>query len=110
MSNFLFQTVLDTGKDIIDREIRLNNSFLKVSIFKIQAHKIVCSIIRDLYNPEVRNDEIVKRTRFIITENLETVQKIAYLLGENASRTETGLNSILEILKENQDDQEDLSY
>lgn len=106
----LFQTVLDTGKDIIDREIRLNNSFLKVSIFTIQAHKIVCSIIRDLYNPEVRNDEIVKRTRFIITENLETVQKIAYLLGENASRTETGLNSILEILKENQDDQEDLSY
>lgn len=106
----LFQTVLDTGKDIIDREIKLNGCFLKVSIFTIQAHKIVCSIIRDLYNPEVRSDEIVKRTRFIITENLETVQKIAYLLGENASKTESSLNSILEILKENQDDQEELSY
>lgn len=106
----LFQTVLDTGKDIIDREIRINGSFLKVSIFTIQAHKIVCSVIRDLYNPEVRNDEIVKRTRYIIRENLETVQKIAYLLGENASRTETSLNSILEILKENQDDPEILSY
>ncbi|MFN3554779.1 MAG: [Fe-Fe] hydrogenase large subunit C-terminal domain-containing protein [Bacteroidales bacterium] len=106
----LFRTVLDTGKDIIDREIRLNGSFLKVSIFTIQAHKIVCSVVRDLYNPEVRNDEIVKRTRSIITENLETVQKIAYLLGENASRTETSLNSILEILKDNQDDPESLSY
>lgn len=106
----LFQMVLDSGKDIIDKEIRLNGSFLKVSIFTIQAHKIVCSIMRDLYNPEVRNDEIVKRTRSIITENLETVQKIAYLLGENASRNETGLNSILEILQNQQDDPEILSY
>lgn len=106
----LFQMVLDSGKDIIDKEIRLNGSFLKVSIFTIQAHKIVCAIMRDLYNPEVRNDEIVKRTRLIITENLETVQKIAYLLGENASRNETGLNSILEILQNQQDDQEVLSY
>jgi len=106
----LFQTVLDTDKDIIDREIRLNGSFLKVSIFTIQAHKIVSAIVRDLYNPEVRNDEIVKRTQLMITENLETVQKIAYLLGENASRTETSLNSILEILKDNQDDAQRLSY
>lgn len=106
----LFQSVLDTGTDIIDREIRVNGSFLKVSIFTIQAHKIVSAIIRDLYNPEVRNDEIVKRTQVMITENLETVQKIAYLLGENASRTETSLNSILEILKENQDDAKSLSY
>ena len=66
--------------------------------------------MRDLYNPEVRNDEIVKRTRLLITENLETVQKIAYLLGENASRTETGLTSILEILQNQQDDPEILSY
>ncbi|HQB79336.1 MAG TPA: hypothetical protein PLJ52_13415, partial [Tenuifilaceae bacterium] len=91
-----FSLVLRTGKDIIDRDVKLNDHLLKVSVFSVQQHKIVCAIVRDLYIPEVRSDEVVRRTRFIIKENLETVQKIAYLLGENASRTETMLNSILE--------------
>jgi len=91
-----FSLVLRTGKDIIDRDVKLNGHLLKVSVFSVQQHKIVCAIVRDLYIPEVRSDEVVRRTRFIIKENLETVQKIAYLLGENASRTETMLNSILE--------------
>lgn len=103
----MFDAVMASGKDILDREVRINGNFLKVSVFTVQAHKIVCAIVRDLYNPEVRNDEIVKRTRSIIKENLATVQKIAYLLGENASRTETTLNSILEILKDDQHDEEE---
>lgn len=100
----LFEQVLTTGKDLIDKEFRLNNRLLKVSVFSVQAHKIVCAIARDLYNPEVRSDEVVKKTRSIITQNLETVQKIAYLLGENASKTETSLNSILEILTQFDDE------
>jgi iron only hydrogenase large subunit-like protein len=92
----LFSSVLSTGKDIMERDVRFSDKFFKVSIFTVQKHKIVCAIMRDLVVPEVRNDEIVKRTQKVIQENLETVQKIAYLLGENASRTETMLNTILE--------------
>ncbi|MFP4065653.1 MAG: [Fe-Fe] hydrogenase large subunit C-terminal domain-containing protein [Bacteroidales bacterium] len=100
----LFEQVLTSGKDLLDKEFKLKNRLLKVSVFSVQTHKIVCAIARDLYNPEVRTDEVVKRTRSIITENLGTVQKIAYLLGENASKTETSLNSILEILTQNDDE------
>ncbi|TVQ16675.1 MAG: Fe-S cluster protein [Bacteroidetes bacterium] len=100
----LFDQVLTVGKDLLDKEFKLKNRLIKVSVFSVQAHKIVCAIARDLYNPEVRTDEVVKRTRSIITENLGTVQKIAYLLGENASKTETSLNSILEILTQNEDE------
>ncbi len=100
----LFDQVLTVGKDLLDKEFKLKNRLIKVSVFSVQAHKIVCAIARDLYNPEVRTDEVVKRTRSIITENLGTVQKIAYLLGENASKTETSLNSILEILTQNDDE------
>lgn len=92
----LFSSVLSTGKDIMERDVRFNDKLFKVSIFTVLKHKIVCAIMRDLIVPEVRNDEIVKRTQKVIQENLETVQKIAYLLGENASRTETMLNTILE--------------
>jgi iron only hydrogenase large subunit-like protein len=96
----LFLMVLTTGRDIIDRDVDVSGKKLKVSIFTIQAHKIVCAIMRDLSNPDVRSDEILTRTRSVIKENLETVQKIAYLLGENASRTETILNSIMELYSE----------
>lgn len=92
----LFSSVLSTGKDIMERDVRFSDKIFKVSIFTVLKHKIVCAIMRDLVVPEVRNDEIVKRTQTVIRENLETVQKIAYLLGENASRTETMLNTILE--------------
>lgn len=92
----LFSSVLNTGKDIMERDVRFNDKLFKVSIFTVLKHKIVCAIMRNLVVPEVRNDEIVKRTQTVIQENLETVQKIAYLLGENASRTETMLNTILE--------------
>lgn len=100
----LFEQVLSSGKDLLDKEFKSKNHLLKVSVFSVQTHKIVCAIVRDLYNPEVRTDEVIKRTRSIITENLETVQKIAYLLGENASKTETNLHSILEILIQNEDE------
>lgn len=97
----LFSTVLSTGSNIIDRDVKYNSHFLKVSVFTIQVHKTVCAIIRDLTKPDVRSDEILTRTKSVIKENLQTVQQIAYLLGENASRTETMLNSITDLYKEN---------
>lgn len=92
----LFSSVLSTGKDILERDVRSDDKIFKVSVFSVLKHKIACGIMRDLIVPEVRNDEIIKRTQKVIEENLETVQKIAYLLGENASRTESMLNTILE--------------
>lgn len=95
----MFAQVIESANDIIDRDVRVGSRQLKVSIFSIQPHKIVGAIIRDLNNPEVRSDEIISRTRAVIKENLETVQQIAYLLGENTSKTETALHSIVELFQ-----------
>ena len=38
---------------------------------------------------------MVKNARKVIHKNLETVQKIAYLLGENAGENEVILNEII---------------
>jgi len=56
---------------------------------------VVGGIIRDLYAPEVRKEEVIGRARDVIKENLQTVQQIAFLLGESASKTEKILNSII---------------
>jgi hypothetical protein len=49
-----------------------------------------------MYLPEVRKEEVINRVTEVIDENLDLVQKIAFLLGEGAAKTERMLNSIIE--------------
>jgi len=92
----LFSSVLKSGKDIVEKDIRENNRLMHASIFTIQKHRVVCGLFRDMYAPEVRRDEVIRRTKTVIKENLSTVQQIAFLLGENASKTEAMLHSIVD--------------
>lgn len=92
----LFESVLRTGEQIVDREEPIRGRLLKISIFTIVPHQLVCAIARDLFQTDVRGDEVVNRTRELIARNLETVQKIAFLLGESASYTESELNAIIQ--------------
>ncbi len=94
-----FQTVLQTGQDLLNKDTQLGNSILNVSVFTIKKNKVVGGIIRDLTTPEVRREEIINRAQTVIRENLLTVQQIAFLLGESASKTEKILNSIIEAQK-----------
>lgn len=92
----VFSTVLQSGQDVLDRDVEYGTSIFNVSVFTIKRNQVVGGIVRDLITPEVRKEEVIKRARNVIKENLETVQQIAYLLGESASNTEKTLNSIIE--------------
>jgi len=94
----MFTTVLNTGNDLIDKDIIENKLTFDLSVVSIQKHKIVCGILNDMHQPGIRQQEILKRTRNVIHENLATVQKVAFLLGENAAHTEAMLNTIAESL------------
>ena len=37
----------------------------------------------------------MRRIKQVVRENMATVQKVAYLLGENAARTEAMLNAVV---------------
>jgi iron only hydrogenase large subunit-like protein len=95
----LFSSALSTGVDNLERDIRYGNKMLHVSIFSIHKHKIVGAIVRDMSQPYIQREEVVNRAKTVNRKNLETVQKIAYLLGENASETEEMLNSIVEFYR-----------
>ncbi len=95
----LFETVLHSGEDIPNRDVEVGDSILNISVFTIKKNKAVGGIIRDLTAPEVRREEVIKRARDVIRENLKTVQQIAFLLGESAAKTEKTLNSIIEAQK-----------
>lgn len=104
----LFQTVLETGSDIVGKELNFNNTVLLFSIFTIEKERIVGGIFRDITEPWVRKEQVVNKAREVIKKNLSTVQKIAYLLGENAAESEVILNGIIESFSTNKiDDIED---
>lgn len=95
----LFNNVFSTNENILNRDIYIDERFLNLSIFVIRKDKIVGAVIRDMYSPEVRKEEVIKRVNDVIDKNLEMVQKIGFLLGEGASETEQMLNSIVELYK-----------
>ncbi len=79
----------------VEQEVRMKGRLLQVSVFGIEAHRLAGVMIGSLQLSGGLSDEMIRRTRQAMRENLATVQQIACLLGENASRTEAVLNAIV---------------
>lgn len=90
-----FKSVLESGEDILEKDFQMNNRIIHGSIFTIEEYRIVGGVFQDVTNPSMQRDRIIGKTKEVIEKNLETVQKIAYLLGENASETQVVLDSII---------------
>lgn len=88
--------ILASGEEMLERDIRYNENLLHVSVVTLYKEKVVGAVIRDMSAPLLVRDEIINRAQRIKEQNIETVQKIAYLLGENAAETEELLNSIIQ--------------
>ncbi|MEI6682238.1 MAG: [Fe-Fe] hydrogenase large subunit C-terminal domain-containing protein [Bacteroidota bacterium] len=95
----MFSYVLSSDESIENKDVQYEDNKLGVSIFPIRSHKYVGGILRDMYTPEVRKEQIITRLTEVVDENFDMVQKIAYLLGEGASKTEQMLNSIIDTYK-----------
>jgi len=89
--------VLVTGENILSRDVKIDEAFLNLSVFSIKDKKVVGGIVRDMFSPEVRNEQIIQRVTEVIDQNLGMVQQIGFLLGEGASKTEAMLNSIIQL-------------
>ena len=92
----MFAYVLNSDENIVNKDVHYGDNILSVSVFTIKKNKYVGGIIRDMYTPEVRKEQIVRRLTDVIDENFDMVQKIASLLGEGAAKTEKMLNSVIE--------------
>jgi iron only hydrogenase large subunit-like protein len=79
-----------------DYDIRYDKKVLHLNIYVIEKGEVVAGVIDDITVPQIRRDKTVKKARKIIEKNVQAVQKIAFLLGENAAETEAILNSIIE--------------
>ena len=92
----LFHSVLKSGEEILDRDLRYQQTILHATLFTIEKHCVVGGILQDITEPAVRKAEVIRKAQEVIQRSLETTQKIACLLGENAAESEITLNSIIE--------------
>jgi PAS domain S-box-containing protein len=98
----LFSDLMKSGEDSYSKDIEHNGKKIGITIFTIEKNKTAGAVLLDLSMPDVKFGEVKKRAEAVIKENLDTVQKIAYLLGENASKTENVLSSVIRLLSENE--------
>ena len=94
--SYLFERVIESGEDIVGRDIRYNRNILNASIFNIDPHAVAGGIFLDITEPAFQKEQIIERARGVVQKNLKTVQQIAYLLGENAAESEITLNTIVQ--------------
>lgn len=100
MSQFFCDVMQDDGPDVVEHEIREGKKIFHATIFSIEKGESSCGVIQDVTAPQIQKDRVIKQTRRVINKNLAVVQKIAFLLGENAAETEATLNSIIESFTE----------
>lgn len=103
-SRFFADVMSSTGPDLIEREVREGKRIFQVTVFSIEKEECAGGVIEDVTVPQIRKNRIVSQAHKVINKNLAVVQKIAFLLGENAAETESMLNSIIESFATEEDD------
>lgn len=96
----IFRQALENAEDTISKEVRMAESILQMTVFTIEKHHLVGAIMQDVTDPVVQKQHVIEKAQDVIQKNLETVQKIAFLLGENAAESEVILSSIIEKVKD----------
>lgn len=100
----MFDSLMSSGENMLERDIHYQNKLFHVSVITIYKNRVVGALIRDLSAPALVREEIISRAQRVNKRNMETVQKIAFLLGENASVMEELLHSIVESYNYGEDD------
>lgn len=96
LSKYFSDVMSEDGPDVLEHEIREGKKIFHATIFSLEKGQSACGVIQDVTAPQVQRSRVIKQTQRVIDKNLAVVQKIAFLLGENAAETEATLNSIIE--------------
>lgn len=91
-----FQSVISGGEESAEFDIREEKKNIRLSLVSIQPHKLVCGIIQNMDDSQLVKDMLSEKIKEVIKHNAESVQRIAFILGESASYTESILNMVIE--------------
>ncbi|MEA3317910.1 MAG: [Fe-Fe] hydrogenase large subunit C-terminal domain-containing protein [Bacteroidota bacterium] len=104
----LFQNLLESGNEGMEKNMRYNGKMLHVSLFSIQKHKLVCAIVQNMDEQDMDKEKILIKLKDVIRENMQTAQEVAGLLGENASNTECLINTIVDVYQKGDNNEQNV--
>ena len=99
----LFESSLQSGRDIRRDSLKVGKRLFSVNIFNIDPGEVIGAVIFDVTKNELRREQIAARAREVIDRNIATVQEIACRLGEQMADTELLLRSIADDYADDQD-------
>jgi len=102
-----FFSLSDEIKSVFRSKERMNtllhkdNRIFDAILFPLGGNNNVLTglIIQDITKPSMKRDVVIRKSEAVIKDNLLTVQKIAFLLGETAAKTEISLNEVIDAYK-----------
>jgi PAS domain-containing protein len=94
--NYFEEAFQADGQARFDYDFKYEDKILHLSVYVIEKGETLCGVLEDITKPQIRRDKTVAWAKKIIAKNVQAVQKIAFLLGENAAETESILHSIIE--------------
>lgn len=92
----LFTRIQSSQKNMLEGKLRYKSKVFRIFVFRIGQENMIGAVFQDITSPAVRRETIIKKTEEVIEKNLNSVQQIASLLGENAAETQLILNSLIE--------------
>ncbi|MBN8217506.1 MAG: 4Fe-4S binding protein [Spirochaetes bacterium] len=92
----LFENFLRSGEETLEKDLRFQGRILHTLLFQIEKHDLFGALFEDITRPATQREQIIRRSRQVIQQNLKTVQEIASLIGENAADSEIILSSIVD--------------
>jgi len=80
--------------------LNLPDSVVKATFFTIDPRRLAGALFQDVTEVVQRRDAVMRRAEDVIQKNLQSVQQIASLLGENAADTEIMLSSMIDLFEQ----------
>lgn len=97
--NKYFSLVFTSKDNYFSKDINYKNKVVQLTVYVNEKKTLAVGVLKDMSISEMRNEELMNRANVVKKKHLEAVQKIAYILGENAAQTEEVLNSIVNFNK-----------
>ena len=82
--------------------LNLPESVVKATFFTVEPRRLAGALFQDVTEVVHRRDAVMRRAEDVIQKNLQSVQQIASLLGENAADTEIMLSSMIDLFEQPQ--------
>lgn len=106
VSKFFSDVLSRNGPDVIDRDLREGRKIFHVTVFEIERAEVAAGVLVDITVPQNQKQRTITQAQKVIEKNLSVVQKIAFLLGENAAETESMLNSIIDSYSDGEEEEQ----